>query len=175
MEADREITYCVNGDPYDRKEEFKKCLIWSPIWPLTLILPCAGHIAIADSKGNVFDFQGTNAIGKNHLLFGYPTRVMQMAKPGVDDVEWDRAVYGAIARYSHQVYDFRTNNCHSFAASALNDMSLSDYKGVHWDINPIMMHMFRKGRFLSTGSMLLSWLPSILFYGAIIALLCIFL
>lgn len=23
MEADREITYCVNGDPYDRKEEFK--------------------------------------------------------------------------------------------------------------------------------------------------------
>lgn len=54
-------------------------------------------------------------------------------------------------------------------------MSLSDYKGVHWDINPIMMYMFRKGRFLSTGSMLLSWLPSILFYGAIITLLCIFL
>lgn len=54
-------------------------------------------------------------------------------------------------------------------------MSLSDYKGVHWDINPIMMYMFRKGRFLSTGSMLLSWLPSILFYGAIIVLLCIFL
>lgn len=54
-------------------------------------------------------------------------------------------------------------------------MSLSNYKGVHWDINPIMMYMFRKGRFLSTGSLLLSWLPSILFYGAIIALLCIFL
>lgn len=105
----------------------RKCLIWSPIWPLTLILPCAGHIAIADSKGNVFDFQGTNAIGKNHLLFGYPTRVMQMAKPGEDDVSGIGRCTAAIARYSHQVYDFRivvfplnssgrTNNCHSFAA-----------------------------------------------------------
>lgn len=84
----------------------RKCVIWSPIWPLTLIIPCAGHIAIADSKGNVFDFQGTNAIGKNHLLFGYPTKVLQMEKPGVDDEEWDRAVYGAISRYSHLEYNF---------------------------------------------------------------------
>lgn len=53
-------------------------------------------------------------------------------------------------------------------------MSLSDYKSVHWDINPVMMYMFRKGRFLSTGAMLRSLLPSVIFYAAIV-LLCILL
>ena len=95
-----------SSECFDSSLMRRKCLIWSPIWPLTLIVPCLGHIAIADSKGNVFDFQGTNAIGKNHLLFKNPTRVMQMARPGEDDVEWDRAVYGAISRYSHEEYNF---------------------------------------------------------------------
>lgn len=63
-------------------------------------------MAIADSQGNLYDFQGTNAIGKNHLLFGYPTKVVQMSVPGENDEDWDRCVEHAIRRYQHEEYNF---------------------------------------------------------------------
>lgn len=84
----------------------RKCIIWSPIHPATWILPFAGHMAIADSQGNLYDFQGTNSIGKNQLLFGNPTKAIPMAVPGENDEDWDRCVSNAIRKYQHEEYNF---------------------------------------------------------------------
>ena len=80
--------------------------MWSPIHPATWLVPCIGHIAVADSQGNVYDFQGTYNIGKNHMLFGYPTRYLRLEPLGENDQDWDDAVNGAIREYKHEVYNF---------------------------------------------------------------------
>ena len=84
----------------------RKCVLWSPIHPATWFLPFGGHIAIADSQGNVYDFQGSFNIGKNHMLFGYPTKYFRFATPGVNDEAWDEAVYQAVREYKQQTYNF---------------------------------------------------------------------
>ena len=160
-------------------------MIWSPIAPATYFFPFVGHIAIGDSQGNTYDFHGTEVIGKNNLLFGYPTKVLQMADSDVDDEVWDKAIETAILKYQHEVYSFtydlkfdfiyRTNNCHSFAAYALNQMSLPQYKDKKFDNNNIMMMMFFKGHFLHFSAILKSWGPFALIVAAIvliIVLLC---
>ena len=81
-------------------------MIWSPIAPATYFFPIVGHIAIGDSQGNTYDFHGTGVIGKNNLLFGYPTKVIQMADSDVDDEVWDKAIETAILKYQHEVYSF---------------------------------------------------------------------
>ena len=82
----------------------RKCILWSPIHPLTWFLPFFGHIAIADSQGNVYDFQGTFNVGKNHMLFGYPTKYVQLVPPGENDAQWDEAVFKAIRQYKQEYY-----------------------------------------------------------------------
>lgn len=81
-------------------------MIWSPLAPVTYFVPCIGHIAIADSQGNAYDFQGTHVIGKNNLLFGYPTKIIQMADPGIDDEVWDNTLKQSILRYQGETYNF---------------------------------------------------------------------
>ena len=83
----------------------RKCLIWSPLSCVTWFIPCIGHVAIADSEGNTYDFHGTNLIGKNNLLFGYPTKILQICEPGVDDEEWDKTLKESILKYQHQTYN----------------------------------------------------------------------
>lgn len=80
-------------------------MIWSPIAPATYIIPCIGHIAIADSQGNTYDFHGTGVIGKNNMLFGYPTKIMQMADPGIDDEVWDNTLKQSILKYQGETYN----------------------------------------------------------------------
>ena len=72
---------------------------------MTWFFPFIGHIGIADSQGNVYDFQGTYSIGKNHLLFGYPTKYYRFAEAGVNDEMWDEAVQKAIRQYKQESYN----------------------------------------------------------------------
>lgn len=81
-------------------------MIWSPLAPVTYFVPCIGHIAIADSQGNTYDFHGTGVIGKNNMLFGYPTKIMQMADPGIDDEVWDNTLKQSILKYQGETYNF---------------------------------------------------------------------
>ena len=83
----------------------RKCALWSPIHPVTWFFPFIGHIGITDSQGNVYDFQGTYSIGKNHLLFGYPTKYYRFAEAGVNDELWDEAVQKAIRQYKQESYN----------------------------------------------------------------------
>ena len=135
-------------------------------------------MAIADSEGNTYDFHGTNLIGKNNLLFGYPTKILQICEPGVEDEEWDKTLKESILKYQHQTYNIlyeiewyhynRTNNCHDFAACTLNALSLPQYKGTKFDTNRIMFLLFLKGKFLSTTAIFRTWLPFLIVVAIIL-------
>lgn len=137
-------------------------------------------MAIADSQGNLYDFQGTNSIGKNHLLFGNPTKAIPIGIPGENDEEWDRCVKNAIHQYQHEEYNFlyrstpvflimyRSNNCHDFAACALNQMELPRFKNHPFNCTNLALLAVSRGHFLGFGSFLLSWLPFLLIIASII-------
>lgn len=84
----------------------RHCIVWSPIHPITWFLPFIGHMAISDMEGNVYDFQGDFYIGKNHLLFGNPTRYIQLDPKKCLNLSWDKAVSNAIEDYQRMHYNF---------------------------------------------------------------------
>ena len=63
-------------------------------------------MAISDMEGNVYDFQGDFYIGKNHLLFGNPTRYIQLDPKKCLNLSWDKAVSKAIEDYQRMHYNF---------------------------------------------------------------------
>ena len=63
---------------------------------------------------------------------------------------------------------YRSNNCHDFAACALNQMELPRYKNHTFNCTNLALLAFTHGHFLGFGSFLLSWLPFILIVAIII-------
>ena len=51
------------------------------------------------------------------------------------------------------------NNCHSFVACALNNMSVPGYSNVHFDVNKLVGIVLTKSHHLSFKGFLLSWVP----------------
>jgi len=55
------------------------CILWSPLPPITWILPFIGHMGIADSNGVASDFQGSYYVGdRGRMAFGEPTRAFRI-------------------------------------------------------------------------------------------------
>jgi len=64
----------VRADP-----SLKFTVVWTPLPPITWILPFIGHTGIADSRGVVNDFQGPYYVGdRGKMAFGNPTRALNM-------------------------------------------------------------------------------------------------
>ena len=51
----------VTGFDYDANR-FPYSIVWQPFPVLGWILPCIGHMGIADSSGVIYDFQGPHTI-----------------------------------------------------------------------------------------------------------------
>ena len=45
------------------KNLYPHCILWSPLPPITWILPFIGHTGISDSEGVIYDFAGPYTIG----------------------------------------------------------------------------------------------------------------
>ena len=59
------------------KSRFPFAIVWSPLPPLTWLLPFIGHMGICDSRGVIHDFAGPYTIGHVRgykLFFCSPTR-----------------------------------------------------------------------------------------------------
>lgn len=58
------------------------CVVWSPLPPITWLIPVIGHLGICDSRGVASDFQGPYFVGDNgKMLFGAPTRAVCFGPP----------------------------------------------------------------------------------------------
>lgn len=60
-------------------EDLSFCIVWSPLPPITWILPFIGHMGICDSRGVASDFRGPYYVGDDgRMAFGAPTRALKM-------------------------------------------------------------------------------------------------
>eukprot|EP00934_Nitzschia_sp_Nitz4_P004209 Nitzschia sp. Nitz4//scaffold5_size260463//210113//210796//NITZ4_001015-RA/size260463-exonerate_est2genome-gene-0.139-mRNA-1//1//CDS//3329555439//4199//frame0 len=159
------------------KPDLSYCVVWSPLFPITLFLPFIGHTGITDSRGIANDFQGSYYVGTSgDMAFGPPTRYLHLETGRALGAErWNEGIAEANQVYSHRVHNLCCDNCHSHVCHALNRMAIS-YEGdpffveIHkWDMVKLCFLMFFRGKFIGLNGFLCQFLPT----AIMIALICL--
>ncbi|KAG5475322.1 hypothetical protein LSCM1_03435 [Leishmania martiniquensis] len=161
-------------------EHYPFCIVWSPIPVLSWILPFVGHVAVCDSQGRIYDFQGSYLIGQDRMLFGHPVKYWDVSRHYVpsfystelrsaaekeESVKREVAAYDAAlaAATTHfrraEIYNFFTNNCHAFVASSMNEQQL---KTRHMGTVGVAVGMMLHGRYISFSRFIEAHAPFIL-------------
>lgn len=136
-------------------------ILWSPLPPITWIIPFIGHVGIGDSHGTASDFQGPYYVGDNgRMAFGPPTRKIKIdvsQLPG-GVTRWDEAISEANDIYRQRMHNICCDNCHSHVACALNRMPIKfPLFGCTWNmVNMCFLIFFTAGFIPLKGSRLLS-------------------
>jgi hypothetical protein len=155
-----DITITTIMAPSDRDLSF--CIVWTPLPPITWIIPFIGHTGIADSRGVVSDFRGPYFVGDDgRMAFGAPTRALKIDigdMPGGAE-RWDVAIQEANDVYRGRMHNICCDNCHSHVANALNRMPVQGYSVSRWDMVKLAFLMFFRARFLSWGAVLCQFGP----------------
>lgn len=144
-----------------RNDHLAFAIVWSPLPPITWLLPFIGHTGICDSAGIASDFRGPYCVGDDgRMAFGAPTRSLKISDIGVLSAErWDEAIREANEVYRGRMHNICCDNCHSHVAFALNQMPVTAYGVQSWDMVKIAMLVFFRGDFLSWGGVLQQFLP----------------
>ncbi|KPA80903.1 hypothetical protein ABB37_04307 [Leptomonas pyrrhocoris] len=172
-----------------QREHYPFCIVWAPIPLLSWVCPFIGHVAICDSQGRIYDFQGSYRIGVDHMLFGVPVKYWDLSKDYVPSFynpsQGDTAVNGAavrseIAAYDegvasakahfcqNETYNFFTNNCHVFAADSMNRQQL---KQQHMGMVRVAIGMALHGRYVSARRFWKAHLPFFLLFPCMVMLI----
>ncbi|KAL7531056.1 hypothetical protein ACHAXR_003817 [Thalassiosira sp. AJA248-18] len=161
--SNHEMPSCtVNATTSEHHHPLAFTILWSPLPPITWILPFIGHMGIATSRGVACDFQGPYSVGdRGRMAFGQPTRALTIdisSLPGGAE-QWDAAIMEANAEYRTRMHNICCDNCHSHVAYALNTLELRAYGIRQWDMVKLCFLVFFKARFLSFGGFLGQFLP----------------
>jgi hypothetical protein len=159
-----------NDDDAQQLHPLAYSIVWSPLPPITWILPFIGHMGITTSKGIACDFQGPYSVGdRGRMAFGRPTRALRMDVTSLSSSSsssqkqaaeiWDGAIAVANSEYRTRMHNICCDNCHSHVAFALNHMELTYYGIRSWDMVKLCFLVFFKGRFLSVGGFIVQFLP----------------
>jgi hypothetical protein len=121
-------------------------------------------MGICNSEGIIYDFAGPYFVSRDEFAFGKPTRyipldptLLSSSSSADRDSEataaaWDSALDTAVTLYRTQMYNFFTNNCHSFCATALSYMS---YRGRHsYNMAYLCIWMMFCGKYVSFAAFL---------------------
>jgi len=143
-------------------DDLSFCVVWSPLPPITWLVPFIGHLGIADSDGVASDFRGPYFVGDDgRMAFGQPTRAVRIdiGQGGISAERWDEAVREANEIYRGRMHNICCDNCHSHVACALNRMPVPPSFGSKWNMVNLASLVFFKGRFLSWWGILYQFGP----------------
>jgi transmembrane protein 222 len=161
-----------NNNNAIRKDELAYTIVWSPLPPITWLLPFIGHTGICDSTGVASDFRGPYYVGEDgRMAFGPPTRALDLKEYLGDNVtqqQYDDCIRTANEVYRGRMHNICCDNCHSHVAFALNQMKLSAFGIQKWDMVKIALLMFVRGRFLSLSGFWQQFLPLVLLICVIV-------
>ncbi|XP_040507907.1 transmembrane protein 222 isoform X1 [Gallus gallus] len=79
---------------------------------------------------------------------------------------WDTAVHDASEEYKHRMHNLCCDNCHSHVALALNLMRYDN--STSWNMVKLCFFSLLYGKYVSIGGFVKTWLPFVLFLGAIL-------
>ena len=156
---------CLRIDP--DAQRYPCCLVWTPIHPLTWLVPFAGHVGLGDREGIVHDFAGR--LGRDAMAFGWPARYVQLS-PKVAD--WAKEVERSREEFSRVEYGLFTWNCHSFLAGFLNNSRVALPSWTHraygcWTVAGVAGHMIVHGHYLGRGR-LQQWAGTVVTSGVLL-------
>lgn len=73
------------------------------------------------------------------------------------ETTWDDALKKSVQEFQNRSYNLFTCNCHSFVANNLNRLFYSGHE--KWNVVSLAAVMFLRGRWVSTASMVKTFLP----------------
>jgi hypothetical protein len=129
--------------------------VWSPLPPITWLIPFIGHMGITNSEGIASDFRGPYYVGDDgRMAFGAPTRSLKIDIGEIPGgvYRWDQAVQEANEVYRGRMHNICCDNCHSHVACALNRMPVAAYGVSKWNMINLTVLMFFRSKFLSWGA-----------------------
>ncbi|XP_071109697.1 transmembrane protein 222-like [Haliotis cracherodii] len=150
------------------KCRYPHCIVWTPIPCITWLFPFIGHMGIATTSGVIRDFAGPYFVSEDEMAFGNPTRFWQLDLEKVrgGKESWDKAVADASEEYKHRMHNLCCDNCHSHVAMALD---LMNYGNSHsWNMIKLCFLMLCRGKFVSIGGFLKTWLPFLLIAAVVL-------
>merc|ERR1712226_1494580 len=125
------------------KVRYPHCIVWTPIPCLTWLFPFIGHMGIATSMGVIRDFAGPYYVSEDCMGFGNPTKYWQLPL--------EKIPTGAQRElWDRSVYENSTN----------------------WNMIKLAFFMLIKGKYVSFGGFIKTWLP-FLIMAAVIILVCV--
>ncbi|KAJ8770695.1 hypothetical protein K2173_021342 [Erythroxylum novogranatense] len=173
---------CPQIDP--KRARFPCCIVWTPLPVISWLIPFVGHMGICREDGVILDFAGPNFVCVDNFAFGAVTRYVQINKnkecslshypssfqskdqygvsSGRDPVTWDDALRKGTQEFQHYAYSLFTCNCHSFVVNNLNRLG---FQCGGWNVVNLAVFVFLKGQWVSTGSMVMSYLPFLVVCG----------
>ena len=131
------------------QQRYPYCIVWTPLPFLTWLIPLIGHTGICTSDGVIHDFAGPYHISIDNFAFGRPYKyvLLKEDKVKIDKRTWDNGVARSDERFSKEMHNLFSNNCHSHVANALNNM---EYKGKNnWNMFDIWILCIAKGKYVS--------------------------
>lgn len=152
------------------KSDLSFTILWSPLPPITWLIPFIGHVGIANSNGIASDFRGPYFVGDDgRMAFGAPTRALKIdigSIPGGAE-RWDAAIAEANDVYRERMHNICCDNCHSHVANALNRMPVRAPIVGKWNMIIICFDVFFRARFLS-------WWAVVAQFGPFLVILLIY-
>jgi len=151
-----------------KRDRYPCSIVWTSIPGLTHCLPFIGHTGICTRDRVIHDFAGPYTVTVDNLAFGRPQKYVEL-DPDPSSLEiWDEAIQKADTKFSREMHNIFTNNCHSHVAHVLN---LARYKGkTDWNMVDVWMMTFFKSKYVNPHSPLKIYL-GFLFFILIIFLL----
>lgn len=146
-----------DSDEPSTQHELAYSIVWSPLPPITWILPFIGHTGIANSQGTASDFQGPYYVGTDgRMAFGPATRTLRISPPPEN---WDEAIESANRVYNNRMHNLFCDNCHSHVACALNEAQCSHFGISRWNMVNLCWMIFTRGKFRSIRAVLVQFGP----------------
>lgn len=152
--------------PSSSRQDLSFTILWSPLPPITWLIPFIGHTGIGDSHGVASDFQGPYYVGDSgRMAFGNPTRALKIDIGTLEggSSRWDEAIREANEVYRGRMHNICCDNCHSHVACALNRMPLKAPLTGTWNMIVICFYVFFRARFLSWQGFLAQFGPFLVF------------
>jgi len=141
-------------------------IVWTPIHPITWLLPFVGHLGICDSKGIIHDWGGGSA-NLDCMMFGNPTRYLRLHVPQSDledsriAPDWDRSVQGADNDFQRRIHCMICgSDCHSHVACALNMMQYGGF--LWWNKVFLAAWIFFCGKHTSLAGFIKTWIGTVI-------------
>ncbi|KAL7572262.1 hypothetical protein ACA910_011790 [Epithemia clementina (nom. ined.)] len=134
MNTTTTTTYNNHKKKEDDNDPLAFCVVWSPLPPITWLIPVIGHLGICNSQGVASDFRGPYFVGDDgQMAFGAPTRAVYFGPSTITSTNSEALEEGdsSSTAHEHEAMMTMTTNDHANNYARLWDRSIQEANEVY--------------------------------------------